>query len=93
MSSSVGPRPVVSAAGSNDARIVDGGAPFIFECPGIGKKRFVSIGDWPCLAVMMMVVEPSRCWSSNASTIWPMAPSTNSISPSMLGVGSPAASV
>ena len=34
---------------------------------GIGKKRWVSIGDWPCLAVMMIVVESSRCGCFSSS--------------------------
>ena len=29
--------------------------------PGMGKKRLVSMGDWPCLAVMMIAVASRRC--------------------------------
>ena len=38
----------------------EGGMPFVAELPGMGKKRLGSIGDWPCLAVMMMAVERRR---------------------------------
>ena len=33
-------------------RIPEGGVPLVPLWQGIGKKRFGSIGDWPCLAVI-----------------------------------------
>ena len=46
--------------------IPDGGVPLLPEFPGMGKTRFGSIGDCPCLDVMMMVVESRRPWCLSA---------------------------
>ena len=44
------------------ARRLAGDVPLVPEGPGIGKKRLGSIGDCPCLAVMIMVVVWSRTY-------------------------------
>src|ERR1700722_3054034 len=48
MSSSAMPRAffgLAYTAGRNDPMTAEGGIPFVPECPGMGKKRLVSIGD------------------------------------------------
>src|SRR5581483_2356972 len=45
-----------------------------------------SIGDWPCLAVMMIVVDASSPLSFSSSTIDLMAVSTDVIAPLSCGV-------
>ena len=52
-----------------------GEVPLVPEWPGIGKKRFGSIGDWPCFAVTIMVVESRRFRLCSALTICPIAAS------------------
>jgi len=61
-------------------RTIDGGSSLALSA-GMRKTRFGSIGDWPCLAVMMIAVclVSPRCFSSD--TILPIAASTNWISP------------
>ncbi len=46
------------------------------------------MGDWPCLAVMMIVVDPSTPCARNSETIEPMAASTDSMPPIICGVKS-----
>src|SRR5580693_1540217 len=91
-SSSVGPMPVGfsgdSDQGSSEATRLAGEVPLLWFGPGIGKKRLGSIGDWPCLAVMMMSVESSRPLLVSSETHSPMEASTNwiSLSNSVVGV-------
>jgi hypothetical protein len=80
-SSSVGPMPLGfsgdSENGSSEAIRLAGLTPLLLLGPGIGKKRLGSMGDCPCLEVMMISVESSRPLLRSSFTHSPMAASTN----------------
>src|SRR5215471_2128218 len=59
---------------------------------GSSLKRLGSMGDWPCLAVMMISVDASSPCAFSVLTISPMLASTNLISPCSGSLGVPAAS-
>src|SRR6202040_2777013 len=59
MSSSVAPIWLTSESGRKEAKIADGGIPLVLLWPGMGEKRWGSMGDWPCLAVITISVESS----------------------------------
>src|ERR1700733_12599392 len=72
-SSSVGPMPPLvrgdSEAGNSPAIKLGGLVPLVPLWPGIGKYLFGSIGDCPCLALIMIRVEPSSPSALSAAAI------------------------